>query len=652
MAAGATAPAKQTSTAERPPERIASQKVKAMLCVAVVLATLAIYSPIAHNQFTNFDDDVYIVNNPHVRAGLTWQTVKWAFTTFYAANWHPLAWLSHALDWQMFGASPVGPHYENVLLHAASAILLLLLLEGANGAIWPALAVAALFAAQPVNVESVAWAAERKNVLSMVFFLWTLLAYGWYARRGGVQRYAAVASLFALGLMAKSEIITLPFVLLLWDYWPLERFGKSQKIVVNSALSGSSEKSSGTGPNLPRSFWGLFLEKLPLMALAAASGVLTMMSQSASHAVRTPTLWVRFGNAVVAYVRYMGKAFWPARLAVLYPHPGALPAWEVLSAGAALLAITGLVLVHRDRRYLVTGWFWFLGTLVPVIGVVQVGVQAMADRYAYIPFIGLFICVAWGVSELSAPGEPEGAVPSSRLAVLGVGGLAALVALGFTTRQQVEYWRDSETLWRHTLAVTERNYMAHDELARAFEQQSRVDEAMAEHREAEKLGAYSSAEMLRVGVFEQTHGRVQDAVAQYGRALNAATDGNGRASALAALATAFLQMGDEHRAALSYGFALRENPDNNAALVGSALLDERTGDLASATAELSHAAQVAPTDINFLLLERALRNAGRSVEAETAHAGAQQTSKDLPAAERAVAQILAAAHLAANESRQ
>ena len=301
LSSGATATAIKSTAIIRPPARlfISGEKRSTVLCLLLVLLTLAFYNPIVHNGFTNFDDNGYITDNPHVRAGLTWDTVKWAFTSRDCANWHPVTWLSHAFDCQLFKLNPAGHHYVTVLLHAVNAILLFLLLEGATGFTWPSFMVAALFALHPVNVESVAWAAERKNVLSMLFFLLTLHAYGWYARRVNVKRYAVVAALFALGLMAKPEIITLPFVLLLWDYWPLRRL--------------YSERSPEDLPEtpVPRSFSFLLLEKVPLLLLSAGSAVITLVAQRAGQALRGAPAWVRFGNAAVAYVRYLGKAFWP-----------------------------------------------------------------------------------------------------------------------------------------------------------------------------------------------------------------------------------------------------------------------------------------------------------------------------------------------------
>ena len=587
-----------------------------------MLLTLAFYNPIVHNGFTNFDDNGYITDNAHVRAGLTWDTVKWAFTSRDCANWHPVTWLSHALDCQLFRLNPAGHHYVNVLLHAVNAILLFLLLESATGLTWPSFMVAALFALHPVNVESVAWAAERKNVLSMFFFLFTLHAYGWYVRRASVRRYAVVAVLFALGLMAKPEIITLPFVLLLWDYWPLRRMG------------GGLPGENLPGKLVPRSFSFLFLEKVPLLLLSAGSGVITLVAQRGGQALRDVPAWVRFGNSAVAYVRYLGKAFWPVRLAVPYPHPGRLlPIWEILASAAVLLLSTGLVLRWRDHRYLVVGWFWFLGTLVPVIGLVQVSTQAMADRYAYLPYIGLFVCVIWGVAE-TAQERKISAV------WLGVPAVLVLFTLGIVSRHQLAYWHDSESLWRHTLSVTQRNYAAHDALGHALADQGRVKEAMVEFNAAESLHAYSAAEMVRFGFYEQTHGHVQEAIEQYRQALDNSPDSNTRAVALNLLGSAFTQMGDIPRAKMSYAYALKENPDNGAALVGSGLLAERDGDFRFAVEQISHAIKVEPTDVGYLLLGQALRRAGHTTEADEAYAQAQRISRDFAQAQQSAAKVL------------
>ena len=628
MSSTATAPATQPVPVSRPPIRLflSREKRSVILCLLLALVTLAFYNPVVHNGFTSFDDNGYVTDNAHVRAGLTWETVKWSFTSFDEGNWHPVTWLSHALDCQLFGLNPAGHHYVSVLIHAMNALLLFLLLQSATGFTWRSFMVAGLFALHPINVESVAWAAERKNVLSMLFFLLTFHAYAWYVRRESVRRYALVTALFAVGLMAKPEIITLPFVLLLWDYWPLRRMG--------GALLADERPPDAV---VPRSFSFLCLEKAPLLLLSAGSGVITWLAQQSGNSFRGASLSVRVGNALVAYVRYLGKAFWPTRLAALYPHPGRLlPNWEIVGSTTLLLLLTALVLYRRDRRYLAMGWFWFLGTLVPVIGLVQVGVQAMADRYAYLSFIGLFVCVVWGVAEIAEARM----IPA---VWLGVPAIFALATLGAVSSHQIGYWHDNETFWRHIVNVTERNYTAHDSLGRILVQQGRNEEAIAEFSAAESLHAYRGPDMIRLAILEQAQGHLQEAIGQYIRALDATPDSKTRAAVLSRLGSAFSQVGDISQARKTYANALVENPDESTALVGSGLLAEREGNLAVAIDQISHAMKVDPTDVGYLLLGQALRRAGRFTEAEDARMKAQHISRDFAQAELVGARIEAAA---------
>ena len=371
---------------------------------------------------------------------MTWDTITWAFTAMEQGNWHPLTWLSHALDYQLFHQNPTGHHFTSLLIHAANAVLLFLLLMYATGRVGPSLLVAALFALHPINVESVAWVAERKNVLSTFFFFAALIAYCWYARKPDWRRYLAFAGLFVLGLMSKPMVITLPFVLLLLDYWPLGRI----------------QGESGRRHDDRHSLWfTLLFEKLPLLALSAASAVITMQAQQAGGAVRSTaqfSLAVRLENAVVAYATYLWKMIWPSHLAPLYPHPGdSLAAWQVVISALVLLAVTGTVLRFRSKRYLLTGWLWFLGTLVPVIGLVQVGDQAMADRYAYIPLIGIFVMIAWGAADLA---DARQIAFSSRV----IPASCVLLALSFATHRQLGYWSSSYDLWTHALAVTDKKF--------------------------------------------------------------------------------------------------------------------------------------------------------------------------------------------------
>jgi len=420
--------------------------LKTVLCFLLAAVTMLLYIPVAGHAFVGFDDDDYVTGNSHIQGGLRWSTVRWAFTSTDAANWHPLTWLSHALDYQFFGLSPAGHHLDSVLIHVLNAVLLFLLLAWVTKRVGPSLLVASLFAVHPINVESVAWVAERKNVLSALFFLLAIGAYVWYAQKPAWRRYLLVAALFAMGLMAKPMVITLPFVLLLLDYWPLERMRLDET---------ENGEPANSAPRL--AFWRLVVEKVPLLFLSALSALITVKAQRSGMAVRSLQqfpLALRIENAVVAYGLYLWKMLWPARLAPLYPHPGnALPVWQVAVSALILAGVTCIVMVFRRKRYLPVGWFLFLGTLVPVLGLVQVGNAAMADRYAYIPLIGIFVMTVWGLDDLA---DAERVRMVWRL----VPGLCVLAALGLTTSRQLSYWENAYTLWTRTLAVTDRNPFA------------------------------------------------------------------------------------------------------------------------------------------------------------------------------------------------
>ena len=625
-------PAKRPGGAEPHPgdTSASSAKQKAILALVLVVLTLAFYNPVAHSGFVYFDDSPYILKNVSIQGGLNWETVKWAFTTFHAGNWHPLTWLSHSLDYQLFGANPVGHHYVSLLFHTANAVLLFLILEAATGLAGPSLVVAALFALHPLNVESVAWAAERKNVLSMFFCLLALLSYTKYARSGRTSSYVSVCVFFALGLLAKPQIITLPFVLLLWDYWPLGRLSSDKP---TSTQAGAD---SGTGAG--HSVSSLLFEKAPLFVLAALSAVVTMLAQRSGSSVRTfaeYSLGVRIENCIVAYARYLAYAFWPAKLTPLYPHPGnSLAAWQVVVSGVVLLAITAVVLRFRERRYLATGWFLYLGTLVPVIGLVQVGEQAMADRYVYLPLIGIFIALVWSAWDLASAkniAKPLLAIPA----------VVVVLALGIATYRQLGHWHDGETLWRYTLSLTERNYMAHANLAMVLAEQNRADEAIAEFRSAEEFHNYPPAEILSLGAYEQRNGHMQGAIEQYQKALQSSNDPMVQSAAWDRIASAYCQTSDWDKAKQAYASALGLRPDDPDALVGSGLLAERAGDASAAATQLTHAMKVAPSDIGMLLLANALRQAGRSADAEKTLAWAQKLSPNFAQAQQVASQVAA-----------
>ncbi len=425
-----------------------------LLALLLIVVTFALYYPVSDHPFADYDDPAYVTDNIHVKYGLDWEGVKWAFTTYHSGNWHPLTWLSHALDCKLFYLHAARHHQVNVLFHAVNAALLMWVLFRATGWLGRSFMVAALFALHPINVESVAWIAERKNLLSMLFFLLALGAYRWYARKPRVDRYLAVAVLFALGLMAKPQVITLPFVLLLWDYWPLGRM-----FAASEAASGSGSMENEIPP---KTLSWLVVEKVPLLALSVASAIVTVKAQAVNYAMGGPN-WqpftARLGNAIVSYVQYVGKAFWPSGLAVLYPHPGAsLPAWEIVAALVFLAVVSVIVMaLRRQQPYLLVGWFWFLGTLVPMIGLVQVGSQAMADRYAYLPFIGIFLMVCWGIAEWAL---------RRRISVSWLEGtsLVVLAALAIISHRQIGYWKDDVAMWSRAVQVTKGNLVAEDNL--------------------------------------------------------------------------------------------------------------------------------------------------------------------------------------------
>jgi protein O-mannosyl-transferase len=576
-----------------------------LCCLALTAVVLAVYNPVIHNNFVNYDDEGYIVQNAHVRAGLTRDTVKWAFSTYDQSNWHPLTWLSHALDCEIFGLNPAGHHYTSVLLHAANAVLLFLLLQSATGFRWRSLMVAALFALHPINVESVAWAAERKNVLSMMFFLLALYAYTWYARRPGARRYAAVTVAFALALMAKPQVVTFPFLLLLWDYWPLRRTG---------ALAG--EESAARVPRLSTGW--LLVEKVPWLVIAGVSSLITMKAQRAGGTVKALSLYslpLRIETAVIGYVLYLGKAFWPVNLVALYPHPTELyPAWQVAASVALLLLITLAALVFRKRRYVAVGWLWFLGSLVPMIGLVQVGAQAMADRYAYIPFIGLFVMVTWLAADLAASvREGRGLSPAWMI----VPSIACLVALGALTYRQVAYWHDTESFWRRTISLTEDNYLAHDILGYYLTTQGRAEEGAAEFRDAVAIRPEDPEANISLGPYEEAHGNLAAAIEHYQKVALYSANPALRTTAFFDLGHAYRRVGDLPRAKQYFEWTLEMAPNEATAMVGLGLIAEANGDAAEAVREYSRAQAVKPDDVVCsLLMADALEHAGRAGEAQ------------------------------------
>jgi tetratricopeptide (TPR) repeat protein len=513
------------------------------LLIGVLCAvTSVIYFPVRQFEFVNYDDYAYVVENPHVASGLTASNVRWAFTAFEAGNWHPLTWLSHMIDCQVFGLEPAGHHLTNVAIHTLNAVLVFVVLLEMTSQLWWSYFVALLFALHPLNVESVAWIAERKNVLSTLFWLLAIWAYARFAARVDWKAYLLAAVFLALGLLSKPMVVTLPFVLLLLDYWPLGRLNVGE-------------------PGWLRKAGKLALEKAPLLALSALSSILTVLAQRAGGAVTTLEeipLDVRVVNAIVSYLGYLVKMIWPAPLAVFYPHPGDSLSLARVSL-TLLLLLTISVLAFRKARtkpYLLVGWLWYVSTLVPVIGLVQVGNQAMADRYAYLPLLGPFLMIVWGLGELAAHLTKRKTLKRPGYWIVAAGA-CALVAFAVTTRVQLAYWRNSLALFEHTRDVTENNYVAYTNIGIVFNKQQRWAEAVESFRQAVRIRPEHASAHSELGVALAKTGRTREAIEHFGKAIaiypTAITYFN--------LGLAHLREGQPDQSVEKFRSALRLNPD-------------------------------------------------------------------------------------------
>ncbi len=515
-----------------------------LLGVVLVLGILLLYGRVVHHEFLDFDDGPYVTQNIHVSTGLNRGNVAWAFTTFQEGNWHPLTWLSHMVDCQLFGLRSGPPHLVNVAMHAANVLLLFWLLQSATGGVWRSFFVAALFAVHPLNVETVAWVAERKSLLCTLFSLLTIAAYGGYARRPGWKKYLVVVGAFALALMSKPMAVSLPLVLLLLDYWPLERYEELP---------------------LRRRWARLLMEKLPLFLMSAASSAVTIVAQRSGGTVvgiSALPLSVRLENTIVSYVAYMGKTFWPAKLAVFYPHPEhSLPWPDVVAAAVILAAITMAVLYFHGVRYLAMGWFLFVVTLIPVIGIVQVGHQAMADRYAYIPCIGLFIIIAWGLSDVVTAAAIPRAVPAVAALCL-----IFLVALSAATTRYLPYWQNGVELFTHARIIAVQPDPSLEEgLADALVSAGRFDEAFPHYREACVLRpnfAYCHYHMAEILL---TRHQLRDALEQYQLAGRLTDRKDMVISCLINSGEILMDSGDYDTAEIEFAAALQIDPSNNTA---------------------------------------------------------------------------------------
>jgi Flp pilus assembly protein TadD len=471
-----------------------------LICLALAFAAAAVFWQVYAYDFVNFDDPTYVYENPHIQSGITLKSIKWAFTTDRTGYWHPLTWLSFMIDYQLFKFWPGGYHLVNVLFHIIDTLLLFYVLMRMTGAVWPSAFVAAAFALHPLHVESVAWISERKDVLGVFFWLLTMWAYIHYIKRPKAANYLLIVVFLALGLMAKPMLVTLPFALLLLDYWPLERF---------------SPKDGKTG--LKRSPFYLLIEKVPLFAIVLASCIATFIAQKvtgAMPATQENGFPFRLANAFISYAKYIEKMIWPAKLAFFYPHPGMNVSvlYAVISA-ILLLVVTIFILRFAGKhKYLFTGWFWYLGTLIPVIGIVQVGVQAYADRYSYITLTGLFIIISWGAWELFAKFRYKKIV-LAHLALL------AIAAMSICTWFQIRYWRNSLTLYRHALDVTADNYIAHGYMTQPLLDQGRIEEAIWHNSQALRIKPDYLDALNGMGVALHAAGRVDEAIVYYKKAI-------------------------------------------------------------------------------------------------------------------------------------
>ena len=555
-----------------------SDSITLPLCTGLALACLVIYGQTLAHGFISYDDGLYVFENPRVAAGLSWENVVWAFTSRTAMYVHPVTWLSHMLDCTIFGLRPWGHHLTNLLLHALNAILLYLAFARMTRRQWPSAFVAALFAVHPLHVESVAWVAERKDMLSMLFWAAALHAYAWHRERPGTRRYLAVAFLFLLALLSKPMAVTLPCVLLLLDYWPLHRVDRTEP-VRDMARAGAR----------------LFFEKLPLFAMTALFSVITMVMQMQGNNLefgRNVPLLARCANAVAVYALYLVKTVWPFGLAVYYPHPIHRPLWQVAGAAVLLLAVTLLCLAQARRRpWLIVGWLWYLGTLVPVIELVQAGSFSHADRYTYIPLIGIFVMVVWSLDEIAEKGR-------GRARLLFAAGLAVVLALTAAAHRQTAYWKNDLTLFTHALSVTPDNPVARNNLGAMYVDQGKVKEAAEQYEIALKLDPANGETQYNLGVMMSAMGRTAEAEHWYREALKNRPN---HPKALNNLGGILAEAGKADEAMEYYRKAVAAAPDFADAHNNLANLLATAGQLDAALVEYGKALDINPNHINVRL---------------------------------------------------
>jgi len=517
-----------------------------IICLALALITTVAYLKVYKFDFVNYDDDRYVLQNPHVNTGLKSENILWAFKSMHASNWHPLTWISLMIDAQIFGLNAGGYHVVNLLFHILNTLLIFIVLNAMTGSSWRSAAVASLFALHPLHVESVAWVAERKDVLSTFFMMLTLWAYVRYIKSPRYNTYLQIVLFFALGLMAKPMLVTLPFILLLMDYWPLGRFVLDTSVKFPKGLKPS-------GNTLANDFGRLVYEKLPLFGLTAISIAMTLLAQK--HAIVTMqylSIPIRISNALVSYCGYLAKTIWPVPLAALYPHPEFIPTWQMLGAASILITMTALaVWTMRRHPYFLVGWLWYLGTLIPVIGIVQVGVQSMADRYTYIPLIGIFISVVWLLSEFTDRLKyKKYIIPAFSIVILGV--------LFTTTWIQLEHWRNNKALFSHALSVTKNNYVMHTNMGVLLAKQGNIQESMFHYNEALKIRPDDLEANYNLANLLLRQGKIKDAILYYRDAVRGKPD---FAPAHNNLGIALSQFGDQEKALEQFREAVRLDPE-------------------------------------------------------------------------------------------